>query len=164
MILLLVFCLLNSVIKTLFYLNEHALFWHSESKTNCELMRGMGLVTKLLTVLRDPQLSLSTTNTIASVICELLTGAPDPHGLLRYCCLHALLVKDHLSLIPTEKEGNWFLMPSQPWQKIYRPVNHDRYIRANQQGNAVLKERVVFGERLVYMENKSSHLLHLDRL
>ena len=61
-------------------------------------------------------------------------------------------VKDHLSLISTEKEGNWFLTPSPPWQ-MYHPVNHDRYIGANQQGNAVLKERVVFGEGLVYMEN-----------
>ncbi|KAK7508020.1 hypothetical protein BaRGS_00000985, partial [Batillaria attramentaria] len=55
----------------------------SEAKTNCELMRDMGLVTKLLNVLRDSQLSLPTINTIASVICELLSGTPDPHGILR---------------------------------------------------------------------------------
>ncbi|XP_076455501.1 WD repeat and FYVE domain-containing protein 3-like isoform X2 [Babylonia areolata] len=55
----------------------------SENKLNCELMRDMGVVRKLLNILRDVQLSVSTTHTIASVICELLTGAPDPHGLLR---------------------------------------------------------------------------------
>lgn len=55
----------------------------SEQKTNCELMRDMGLVTKLLNILRDIHLSLPTIQTIASVICELLTGAPDPHGILR---------------------------------------------------------------------------------
>ncbi|XP_070185825.1 WD repeat and FYVE domain-containing protein 3-like isoform X2 [Littorina saxatilis] len=55
----------------------------SEAKTNCELMRDMGLVNKLLNILRDVQLSVSTTNTIASVICELFTGAPDSYGLLR---------------------------------------------------------------------------------
>ena len=55
----------------------------SDSKQNCELMRDMGLVMKLLNILQDVQLSVSTTHTIANVVCELLSGAPDPHGLLR---------------------------------------------------------------------------------
>ncbi|CAI9723395.1 repeat and FYVE domain-containing 3-like isoform X2 [Octopus vulgaris] len=55
----------------------------SDHKSNLYLMREVGLVPRLLHILKDHKLSQQTTQTIASVISVLLQGASDSNSLLR---------------------------------------------------------------------------------
>ncbi|KAH9494853.1 WD repeat and FYVE domain-containing protein 3, partial [Bulinus truncatus] len=56
----------------------------SEQKSNHNIMRNIGLSTKLLHILKDHKLSLSTCQSIANVLGELLSGPSDQAGLLRF--------------------------------------------------------------------------------
>ncbi|KAL4240237.1 WD repeat and FYVE domain-containing protein 3 [Mactra antiquata] len=55
----------------------------SDQSNNLRLMREMGLVSRLLHVLRDPRLPQATIETMASVIGLLLEGTPDGQALLK---------------------------------------------------------------------------------
>lgn len=55
----------------------------SDLKSNVHLMREVGLVSRLLHILKDHKLSHQTIQTIASVISVLLQGASDSNSLLR---------------------------------------------------------------------------------
>lgn len=57
---------------------------YSDQVSNFQLMRDIGLTSRLLHILKDTNLSEATIDTITNVIYVLLQGPPDQHGLLRY--------------------------------------------------------------------------------
>lgn len=56
----------------------------SDQKANLMLMHEIGLVSRLLHILKDPSLPQATIDTIASVLTVMLQGNLDGHSLLRY--------------------------------------------------------------------------------
>ena len=58
-------------------------YFISDQANNLKLMREIGLVQRLLHVMRDPRLSQATLETMASVVGLLLEGPPDPQALLK---------------------------------------------------------------------------------
>ncbi|KAI8741991.1 WD repeat and FYVE domain-containing protein 3 isoform X1 [Biomphalaria glabrata] len=56
----------------------------SEQKSNYSIMKNIGLSTKLLHILKDQKLPLTTVQSIANVLGELLSGSSDHAGLLRF--------------------------------------------------------------------------------
>ena len=59
-------------------------FIFSDQKGNLRLMQELGLVGKLLHILKDPNLSRITMQTIASVLTVLLSGATHAPSILRF--------------------------------------------------------------------------------
>ncbi|XP_056017801.1 WD repeat and FYVE domain-containing protein 3-like isoform X2 [Ostrea edulis] len=55
----------------------------SDQSSNFQLMRDLGMVARLLHILKDNQLTPATIKTISSVITVLLQGTPDPSALLK---------------------------------------------------------------------------------
>ena len=55
----------------------------SEQISNFQLMRDIGLVSRLLHILKDNKLTQASIDTITSVIHVLLQSPPDNHSLLR---------------------------------------------------------------------------------
>lgn len=64
-------------------MQEISFYIYSEQTTNHQLMRDIGLVSRLLHILQDQKLTQSTIQTISSVISVLLQTPPDQNGLLR---------------------------------------------------------------------------------
>lgn len=55
----------------------------SDQSNNFQLMRDLGMVGRLLHILKDNQLTPATIRTISSVITVLLQGTPDPVSMLK---------------------------------------------------------------------------------
>ena len=56
---------------------------YSDQSANFQLMRDLGMVGRLLHIMKDNQLTAATIRTISSVITVLLQGTPDPGSMLK---------------------------------------------------------------------------------